>query len=93
MHIQQVVQATKKPCHFCGEMAADPVVLPLLIGMGFSSFSLSPYHLPALRSVLKTIRYDELCYQQKQATQVAMIKKLKAMRGLVLQKESTAKYM
>lgn len=93
MHIQQVVRATKKPCHFCGEMAADPVVLPLLIDMGFSSFSLSPYHLPALRSVLRTIRYDELCYQQKQATELAMIEKLKAMRELVLQKESTAKYM
>jgi phosphoenolpyruvate-protein phosphotransferase (PTS system enzyme I) len=44
------------PVSLCGEMAADPVVLPLLIGLGLADFSMSPAAIPAARSVVESMR-------------------------------------
>jgi phosphotransferase system enzyme I (PtsI) len=36
----------------CGEMASDPVLLALLVGMGLTSFSMAPLAIPTARQVL-----------------------------------------
>ncbi len=36
----------------CGEMASDPVLLALLVGMGLTSFSMAPSAIPTARQVL-----------------------------------------
>lgn len=43
------------PVSLCGEMAADPAVLPLLIGLGLTSFSMSPAAIPIARSVVDAL--------------------------------------
>jgi phosphoenolpyruvate-protein phosphotransferase (PTS system enzyme I) len=40
------------PVSLCGEMAADPAVLPVLIGLGLTEFSMSPAALPVAREVV-----------------------------------------
>lgn len=42
-----------KPVIICGELAADPTVIPVLIGLGIREFSVSARHIP---DVLHTIR-------------------------------------
>jgi phosphotransferase system enzyme I (PtsI) len=41
-----------RPVSVCGEMASDPVLLALLVGMGVTSFSMAPSAIPTARQVL-----------------------------------------
>ena len=54
----------KCPLSVCGEMAADPVLVGLLVGMGFRSFSMSPAAIPAVKRAL-------LSFDSQKAAQVA----------------------
>jgi phosphoenolpyruvate-protein phosphotransferase (PTS system enzyme I) len=47
------------PVSLCGEMASDPVILPLLIGLGLADFSMSPGAIPAARSVVGGLHANE----------------------------------
>jgi phosphotransferase system enzyme I (PtsI) len=40
----------------CGEMAADPVLLTLLVGLGLTEFSMAPTALPLAKQVLRDLR-------------------------------------
>jgi phosphotransferase system enzyme I (PtsI) len=40
----------------CGEMAADPVLLALLIGLGLREFSMAPTAIPLAKQVLRELR-------------------------------------
>ncbi len=37
----------------CGEMAGDPVAVPLLLGMGLDEFSMSPSAIPAVKELIR----------------------------------------
>jgi phosphotransferase system enzyme I (PtsI) len=43
----------------CGEMAASPLMVPLLIGLGVDEFSVTPSAVPLVKDVLRKIRYSE----------------------------------
>ncbi|RQW04232.1 MAG: phosphoenolpyruvate--protein phosphotransferase, partial [Calditrichaeota bacterium] len=52
--IKKVIDAAKskmKPVGMCGEMAGDPVAVPLLIGMGLENFSATPSRIPEIKNV------------------------------------------
>lgn len=42
----------------CGEMASDPLLAPLLLGLGLPIFSATPAQLPYLREAIRNARYD-----------------------------------
>jgi phosphotransferase system enzyme I (PtsI) len=44
-----------KPLSMCGDMAADPFVLPIVIGLGYRSLSVPVSALPLVREVLRCI--------------------------------------
>jgi phosphoenolpyruvate-protein phosphotransferase (PTS system enzyme I) len=48
-----------KPVGVCGEAAADPVLAPVLAGLGIGSLSMSPRAIPAVRASLARYTYDE----------------------------------
>lgn len=43
------------PLSMCGEMAADPIATPLLIGMGFRDLSMNPVSIPIVKSVVRSV--------------------------------------
>lgn len=52
-HLKQTIDAADKaeiPCSICGEMAGDPVLTELLLGLGFRSLSMSAVSLPMVRA-------------------------------------------
>jgi phosphotransferase system enzyme I (PtsI) len=51
----QILQATPRPLTLCGEMAANPRYLPLLLGLGLRRLSVSPAHLDAVRDLIPRI--------------------------------------
>lgn len=56
--IKQVVdicEPKQKHVTLCGEMAADPVYTPLLVGLGVHTFSVSPFALLEVKEVVRTL--------------------------------------
>ena len=48
------------PVSLCGEMASDPALLMLLVGLGLTEFSMTPGAIPVAKQVLIGFRSDEL---------------------------------
>lgn len=46
--------ATGKPVGICGEAAGDPLLAPVLVGLGATSLSMAPSALPEVRAALAT---------------------------------------
>ena len=47
------------PVSLCGEMAADPLAVPVLVGLGLGEFSMHPQALPVIRSLVRALSYRE----------------------------------
>jgi phosphotransferase system enzyme I (PtsI) len=47
------------PVSLCGEMASDPALVGLLIGLGLTEFSMTPGAIPLVRQVVADLRVDE----------------------------------
>lgn len=43
----------------CGEAASDPIVVPLLVGMGIEALSVSPARIDEVRSRIRRLSYEE----------------------------------
>jgi phosphotransferase system enzyme I (PtsI) len=54
--LRTVARAARRrgiPVSVCGEMAADPVVLTLLVGLGLTEFSMAPTAIPLAKQALR----------------------------------------
>ena len=60
-HVKRAASRRRVPLAVCGEMASDPVVIPLLIGMGLVQFSMTPSAIPVARQVIREVDSRELC--------------------------------
>jgi phosphotransferase system enzyme I (PtsI) len=59
-HIRRAAAKGKVPLSVCGEMASDPAVLALLVGMGLVQFSMTPAAIPVARRVIQDMDAREL---------------------------------
>ncbi|MCA9066532.1 MAG: phosphoenolpyruvate--protein phosphotransferase, partial [Planctomycetaceae bacterium] len=60
--IQMVLRAAKKydkPVTVCGQMSSDPRFIPLLLGLGLRSLSVTPHAVPRLKDVVRNISIAE----------------------------------
>ena len=58
--IKKIVDDAKlagKPLSLCGEMAADTLAMPLLVGLGLESLSISPATIPYTKRIIKSFKY------------------------------------
>lgn len=51
--VQDAARAAGKPLAVCGEMAADPALFLLLLGLGIREFSMGPRSVPLLKDVAR----------------------------------------
>lgn len=59
-HIVRAAARQGTPLALCGEMASDPVLLPLLIGLGLTEFSMSPSAIPVAKQVIRQVRAADM---------------------------------
>lgn len=60
--VQQVIEAGHrfgKRVGMCGEMAGEPLAVPLLVGFGLDDFSMNPSAIPEAKQIIRSIRRDE----------------------------------
>jgi phosphotransferase system enzyme I (PtsI) len=57
--VAQAGKKAKRPAGLCGELASDPVAVPLLIGLGLSSLSAHPNTIPKIKSVVRSLDYKK----------------------------------
>jgi phosphotransferase system enzyme I (PtsI) len=60
MMVRRAAARRRIPVSLCGEMASDPAVLALLVGLGLREFSMTPGAINLARQVLAELRSDDL---------------------------------
>jgi phosphotransferase system enzyme I (PtsI) len=55
-HVARGARRKGLPVSVCGEMAADPMLLPLLSGLGLREFSMAPSAIPLAKQVVRGVR-------------------------------------
>jgi len=58
-HIISEGKKAKTMVNMCGEMAADPFAVPLLIGLGLDSISVSASAIPLIKKIIRGLNYKE----------------------------------
>ena len=56
--VRRAAQRHRIPVSLCGEMASDPALLGLLIGLGLTEFSMTPAAIPMARQAVRDLRAD-----------------------------------
>ena len=72
--IAMVVEAGAEagiPVSMCGEMAADPLMVPVLLGIGLKQFSMNPQAAPVVRALVRQLSYRESVHLARQACKMA----------------------
>jgi phosphotransferase system enzyme I (PtsI) len=62
--IKMIVDAAHKykiPVSVCGEMAGDPIMTPLLIGLGVDELSTAPALVTQVKFLVRRLKYSEAC--------------------------------
>ncbi len=75
-HIADVGRKTDTPVYMCGEMAARPLHIPLLLGLGIDVLSMNPQSIPAVKRMIRSINVKEA------RTFAKKVLKLKTARGV-----------
>ncbi len=58
-HVVRVAEKKNIAVCMCGEMASDPINMPVLIGLGLKEFSMTPQSIPAVKDVIRKINKKE----------------------------------
>lgn len=53
----------------CGEMAAEPLAIPILLGLGLDEFSMNPVSIPSVKSIVRTWDTRQAALLAEQALQ------------------------
>ncbi len=76
-HILKEAARANRSASLCGEMAADTLAIPLLIGLGLQILSISPTTIPYAKRIVRSISYQKaknladeclLCETEKEVT-------------------------
>jgi phosphoenolpyruvate-protein phosphotransferase (PTS system enzyme I) len=57
--VRRAARRHRVPVSLCGEMASDPALLGLLVGLGLTDFSMTPAAIPMAREAISGLRADQ----------------------------------
>jgi phosphoenolpyruvate-protein phosphotransferase (PTS system enzyme I) len=79
------------PVSLCGEMAADPSVLALLVGLGLTDFSMAPHAIPEAKRLLGAVTRKDLHALGRRVQRLATSDEIHAELAAVLGRLSPAR--
>ena len=77
-HVIDVGHAANVKVGMCGEMAGEPMMTPLLLGLGLDTFSASPVQVPLVKRVIRSIEHSFAQSLAKQALGLGTGKEVEA---------------
>ncbi len=63
----------------CGEMAGDPLAVPILLGLGLDEFSMSASSIPLAKKIIRTMQLEEAQQLAEEALHLATGEEVKAL--------------
>lgn len=82
--VADAARAARKPVSVCGEMAADPQLFLLLVGLGIREFSMGPRTVPVIKAFAREIAVSEAARVAKAALSLSTPEEVSALLGLEL---------
>ena len=64
------------PVAVCGEMAGDPLYLPILLGLGVSELSMNHMSIPMIKKVIREITYEEAQEMARKALDMVTVEEI-----------------
>jgi len=58
-HVADVAKEKRIKIFMCGEMAGYPIHIPILLGMGIDELSMNPQAIPAVKSVIRSLKVKD----------------------------------
>jgi phosphotransferase system enzyme I (PtsP) len=71
-------RAAGKPVSLCGEMAADPTHSLVLIGLGLTELSMGSFFIPAIKRLLRAVRFSDIEKLAAEALTLASVNEVKS---------------
>lgn len=84
VRVVEAARAAKKPLSVCGEMAADPPLFLLLLGLGVREFSMGPRTVPAIKEFAREVSVAEAARVAKAALSLSTPEEVAALLSLEL---------
>lgn len=75
-HVADIAQKNHLKLYMCGEMASEPLYVPLLLAMGFGELSMNPQSIPIVKRMVRSISLEDCKQFLKQVlkpTEIAII--------------------
>ncbi|MGQ9687528.1 MAG: phosphoenolpyruvate--protein phosphotransferase [Desulfobaccales bacterium] len=76
LQVVEAGQAASIPVAVCGEMAGDPLYLPILLGLGVSEFSMNHMSIPMIKKVIREISLAEARDIARQALNLVTVEEI-----------------
>jgi phosphoenolpyruvate-protein phosphotransferase (PTS system enzyme I) len=74
--VRRAAARQRIPVSLCGEMASDPALLTLLVGLGLVEFSMTPAAIPIAKQVLAEARADDLRALARRILKLATVEEI-----------------
>ncbi|MGB6012616.1 MAG: phosphoenolpyruvate--protein phosphotransferase [Desulfobacterales bacterium] len=58
-HVADVAKNSDVEVFMCGEMAGDPVNIPMLLGLGINRLSMNPQSIPAVKKIIRSLNSED----------------------------------
>ncbi len=75
-HVSDIAQKNHLKLSMCGEMASEPLYVPLLLAMGFHELSMNPQSIPTVKRMVRSIRLNDCKKFLKQVMKLTEISKI-----------------
>ncbi|MFV9645026.1 MAG: phosphoenolpyruvate--protein phosphotransferase [Desulfobacterales bacterium] len=59
-HVADVAREKGIKVSMCGEMASDPIYMPILLGLGLDELSMNPQSIPAVKSMVRSLNMEDI---------------------------------
>lgn len=74
--VRRAAARQRIPVSLCGEMASDPAILTLLVGLGLREFSMTPGAIGVAKQVLLELRCDDLHAMARRILRLATVEEI-----------------
>ncbi len=88
-HVVDAARAARKPLSVCGEMAADPSLFLLLLGLGIREFSMGPRTVPVIKEFARSVSTEEAARVARTALSLATPDEVAALLALEMRELPT----